>query len=144
MERSSVVFIKLVGCSRLVKICGRMHSLNAELCIWQENDWWKNSSLFSLFFLFFPQLRDTKSIGQNTTLLHFLAEKCERNHESILRFPDELEHVEAASRGMTTLSHNRHNRHLARVDQPCEGWRRLHQTAADALITIYMSSQVSF
>ncbi|TNN71304.1 Protein diaphanous 2 [Liparis tanakae] len=43
-------------------------------------------------------LRDTKSITQKTTLLHFLAEKCEESHQEILRFPDELEHVESASK----------------------------------------------
>lgn len=52
-----------------------------------------------LFFYFF-QLRDTKSISHNTTLLHFLAEKCEENHPEILRFPEELEHVDSASKGM--------------------------------------------
>lgn len=52
-------------------------------------------------FLF--QLRDTKSVSQNTTLLHFLAEKCDENYAEILRFPDELEHVESASKGRTTV-----------------------------------------
>lgn len=52
----------------------------------------------NLFFHLF-QLRDTKSVSQNTTLLHFLAEKCEESYSEILRFPDELEHVENASKG---------------------------------------------
>ncbi|XDV37383.1 hypothetical protein PO909_006989 [Leuciscus waleckii] len=43
-------------------------------------------------------LRDTKSTEQNTTLLHFLAEKCEEKYAEILKFPDELEHVESASK----------------------------------------------
>lgn len=87
----------------------------ATLAVWyyqKVNDWWKlwidplifffllNISLYVSWFSFF-QLRDTKSIGQNTTLLHFLAEKCEENHKIILKFPDELEHVESASRGMS-------------------------------------------
>uniref|UniRef100_A0A674NWC7 Diaphanous related formin 2 n=1 Tax=Takifugu rubripes TaxID=31033 RepID=A0A674NWC7_TAKRU len=58
----------------------------------------RNAQTFGFNIAFLSKLRDTKSISQNTTLLHFLAEKCERNYESILRFPDELEHVEAASR----------------------------------------------
>lgn len=45
------------------------------------------------------QLRDTKSSDQNTTLLHFLAEKCEEKYPEILRFPEELQHVESASKG---------------------------------------------
>lgn len=50
--------------------------------------------------LYFPfQIRDTKSADQKTTLLHFLAEICEEKHRDILKFPDELEHVESASKG---------------------------------------------
>lgn len=49
--------------------------------------------------IFSFQIRDTKSADQKTTLLHFLAEICEENHRDILKFPDELEHVESASKG---------------------------------------------
>ncbi len=50
------------------------------------------------FKIFSLQLRDTKSTDQNTTLLHFLAEKCEEKYPNVLKFPDELEHVESASK----------------------------------------------
>ncbi|CAL8307915.1 unnamed protein product [Arctogadus glacialis] len=43
-------------------------------------------------------LRDTKSVEHNITLLHFLAELCQEKHPEIMSFPDELEHVESASR----------------------------------------------
>ncbi|XP_044793347.1 protein diaphanous homolog 2 isoform X8 [Bubalus bubalis] len=43
-------------------------------------------------------IRDTKSSDQKTTLLHFLAEICEENYQDILKFTDELEHVESASK----------------------------------------------
>uniref|UniRef100_A0A670K2D4 Diaphanous related formin 2 n=1 Tax=Podarcis muralis TaxID=64176 RepID=A0A670K2D4_PODMU len=43
-------------------------------------------------------IRDTKSSDQKTTLLHFLSEICEENYRDILKFPDELEHVESASK----------------------------------------------
>lgn len=33
------------------------------------------------------------------TLLHFLAELCENQYPDVLKFPDELAHVEKASRG---------------------------------------------
>ena len=33
------------------------------------------------------------------TLLHFLAELCETDYPDVLKFPDELAHVEKASRG---------------------------------------------
>lgn len=33
------------------------------------------------------------------TLLHFLAELCENDYPDVLKFPDELTHVEKASRG---------------------------------------------
>lgn len=46
-----------------------------------------------------PKLRDTKSTDQKMTLLHFLAELCENEHPEVLKFPDELAHVEKASRG---------------------------------------------
>lgn len=97
----------------------------------------ENLSPFSFFFFF--QLRDTKSISQNTTLLHFLAEKCERNHESILRFPDELEHVEAASRGMTTpkchVAHMCNRQHLAGRKQTADD--PLHR-----LLNLYLQSVI--
>lgn len=53
------------------------------------------------FSVFSPQLRDTKSTEQNMTLLQFLAEKCEEKYPEILKFPDELEHVDNASKSKT-------------------------------------------
>ncbi|XP_038137230.1 protein diaphanous homolog 2 isoform X3 [Cyprinodon tularosa] len=58
----------------------------------------RNAQTFGFNVSFLCKLRDTKSISHNTTLLHFLAEKCEENHPEILGFPDELEHVESASK----------------------------------------------
>ncbi|KAJ4945552.1 hypothetical protein JOQ06_023233 [Pogonophryne albipinna] len=58
----------------------------------------RNAQTFGFNINFLCKLRDTKSISQNTTLLHFLVEKCEEAHQEILRFPDELEHVESASK----------------------------------------------
>ncbi|KAM4732825.1 protein diaphanous homolog 2 isoform 2-T3 [Anableps anableps] len=58
----------------------------------------RNAQTFGFNISFLCKLRDTKSLSHNTTLLHFLAEKCEENHPEILRFPDELEHVESASK----------------------------------------------
>ncbi|XP_034064013.1 protein diaphanous homolog 2 isoform X5 [Gymnodraco acuticeps] len=58
----------------------------------------RNAQTFGFNVNFLCKLRDTKSISQNTTLLHFLVEKCEEAHQEILRFPDELEHVESASK----------------------------------------------
>ncbi|XP_076148781.1 protein diaphanous homolog 2-like [Alosa pseudoharengus] len=58
----------------------------------------RNAQTFGFNIAFLCKLRDTKSTDQNTTLLHFLAEKCEEMHPEILNFPDELEHVESASK----------------------------------------------
>ncbi|KAK2848897.1 hypothetical protein Q5P01_008731 [Channa striata] len=58
----------------------------------------RNAQTFGFNISFLCKLRDTKSISQNTTLLNFLAEKCEDNYPEIVRFPDELEHVESASK----------------------------------------------
>lgn len=45
------------------------------------------------------KLKDTKSADQKTTLLHFLTETCEQDYPDALLFPDELGHIEKASRG---------------------------------------------
>uniref|UniRef100_A0A3B5MDT7 Diaphanous-related formin 2 n=1 Tax=Xiphophorus couchianus TaxID=32473 RepID=A0A3B5MDT7_9TELE len=63
----------------------------------------RNAQTFGFNVSFLCKLRDTKSISHNTTLLHFLAEKCEENHPEILKFPDELEHVESASKSAEIL-----------------------------------------
>ncbi|XP_016343816.1 protein diaphanous homolog 2-like [Sinocyclocheilus anshuiensis] len=59
----------------------------------------RNAQTFGFNISFLCKLRDTKSTDQNTTLLHFLAKKCEEKYPEILKFPDELEHVECASKG---------------------------------------------
>ncbi|KAF4085507.1 hypothetical protein AMELA_G00095880 [Ameiurus melas] len=58
----------------------------------------RNAQTFGFNINFLCKLRDTKSTDQNTTLMHFLAEKCEEMYPEILKFPDELEHVENASK----------------------------------------------
>lgn len=55
------------------------------------------------FLCVFSQLKDTKSADQKTTLLHFLAEVCEEQFPDVLKFVDELEHVDRASRGTEYL-----------------------------------------
>uniref|UniRef100_A0AAQ5XY54 Diaphanous-related formin 2 n=1 Tax=Amphiprion ocellaris TaxID=80972 RepID=A0AAQ5XY54_AMPOC len=85
----------------------------------------RNAQTFGFNISFLCKLRDTKSISQNTTLLHFLADKCEENHPEILRFPDELEHVEDASRvsadilktSLTTME-----RHIQRLENDIENF----------------------
>ncbi|XP_064134014.1 protein diaphanous homolog 2 isoform X4 [Loxodonta africana] len=47
---------------------------------------------------FLCKIRDTKSADQKTTLLHFIAEICEEKYRDMLKFPEELEHVESASK----------------------------------------------
>ena len=64
-----------------------------------------SNSLDLMFSVPLFQLRDTKSADQKTTLLHFLAEKWEEKHPEILKFPDELEHVENASKGQWVTTH---------------------------------------
>nr|XP_060612373.1 protein diaphanous homolog 2 isoform X1 [Anolis sagrei ordinatus] len=51
---------------------------------------------FNLSFL--CKIRDTKSSDQKMTLLQFLAAICEEKYRDILKFPDELQHVESASK----------------------------------------------
>uniref|UniRef100_A0A3P9B7B0 Diaphanous-related formin 3 n=1 Tax=Maylandia zebra TaxID=106582 RepID=A0A3P9B7B0_9CICH len=44
------------------------------------------------------KLKDTKSADQKTTLLHFLAQVCEDEFPDVVKFLDDLEHVDRASR----------------------------------------------
>ncbi|CAO2593830.1 Protein diaphanous homolog 1 [Lemmus lemmus] len=59
----------------------------------------RNAGAFGFNISFLCKLRDTKSTDQKMTLLHFLAELCENDYPDVLKFPDELAHVEKASRG---------------------------------------------
>ncbi|KAM4664393.1 protein diaphanous homolog 2 [Discoglossus pictus] len=58
----------------------------------------RNAQSLGFNISFLCKIRDTKSSDQKTTLLHFLAEICEERFKEILKFPDELEHVESASK----------------------------------------------
>ncbi|KAF1417979.1 hypothetical protein FQV24_0014067, partial [Spheniscus mendiculus] len=58
----------------------------------------RNAQSLGFNISFLCKIRDTKSSDQKTTLLHFLAEMCEENYRDILKFPDELRHVESASK----------------------------------------------
>uniref|UniRef100_A0A8C5EXK6 Diaphanous-related formin 2 n=1 Tax=Gouania willdenowi TaxID=441366 RepID=A0A8C5EXK6_GOUWI len=85
----------------------------------------RNAQTFGFNINFLCKLRDTKSNSQKTTLLHFLAEKCEESHSEILNFPDELEHVEDASKvsaeilksSLTTME-----RHIQRLENDIENF----------------------
>ncbi|XP_070824516.1 protein diaphanous homolog 3-like [Chaetodon trifascialis] len=44
------------------------------------------------------KLKDTKSADQKTTLLHFLAQICEEEFPNVIKFVEDLEHVDRASR----------------------------------------------
>ncbi|XP_045146508.1 protein diaphanous homolog 2 isoform X2 [Echinops telfairi] len=58
----------------------------------------RNAQSLGFKINFLSKIRDTKSADQKTTLLHFLAEICEEKYRDILKFPEELEHVESASK----------------------------------------------
>lgn len=95
-------------CQHWFQHCGNDQSQSCGVC-WAVGGGSVTLLKLSLFLsCFFLQLRDTKSIGQDTTLLHFLASKCEENHEAMLRFPEELEHVESASKGRMPSSRKPH------------------------------------
>nr|XP_020446937.1 protein diaphanous homolog 2 [Monopterus albus] len=85
----------------------------------------RNAQTFGFNISFLSKIRDTKSICQNTTLLHFLAEKCEENYPEILRFPDELEHVESASKVSAEIlksSLTSMERHIQRLENDIENF----------------------
>ncbi|XP_011792660.1 PREDICTED: protein diaphanous homolog 2 isoform X1 [Colobus angolensis palliatus] len=58
----------------------------------------RNAQSLGFKINFLCKIRDTKSVDQKTTLMHFIADICEENHRDILKFPEELEHVESASK----------------------------------------------
>uniref|UniRef100_A0A8C4PYX5 Diaphanous-related formin 3 n=1 Tax=Eptatretus burgeri TaxID=7764 RepID=A0A8C4PYX5_EPTBU len=58
----------------------------------------RNAQTFGFDISFLYKLRDTKSNDHQTTMLHFLAQICEERHPDILRFTDDLAHLEKASR----------------------------------------------
>ncbi|XP_041597490.1 protein diaphanous homolog 2 isoform X6 [Vulpes lagopus] len=62
----------------------------------------RNAQSLGFKINFLCKIRDTKSADQKTTLLHFIAEICEDKYRDILKFPEELEHVESASKGKKT------------------------------------------
>uniref|UniRef100_I3J2P5 Diaphanous related formin 2 n=1 Tax=Oreochromis niloticus TaxID=8128 RepID=I3J2P5_ORENI len=85
----------------------------------------RNAQTFGFNISFLCKLRDTKSVSQNTTLLHFLAEKCEESYSEILRFPDELEHVENASKVSAEIlksSLTNMERHIQRLENDIENF----------------------
>ncbi|EPQ08844.1 Protein diaphanous like protein 2 [Myotis brandtii] len=59
----------------------------------------RNAQSLGFKINFLCKIRDTKSSDQKTTLLHFIAEICEEKYRDILKFPEELEHIESASKG---------------------------------------------
>uniref|UniRef100_A0A6Q2Z5P9 Diaphanous-related formin 2 n=1 Tax=Esox lucius TaxID=8010 RepID=A0A6Q2Z5P9_ESOLU len=85
----------------------------------------RNAQTFGFHISFLCKLRDTKSADQNTTLLHFLAEKCEEKYPEILRFPEELEHVDSASKVSAEIlksSLSTMERHIQRLENDIENF----------------------
>ncbi|XP_059535379.1 protein diaphanous homolog 2 isoform X3 [Myotis daubentonii] len=58
----------------------------------------RNAQSLGFKINFLCKIRDTKSADQKTTLLHFIAEICDEKYRDILKFPEELEHIESASK----------------------------------------------
>ncbi|XP_048350879.1 protein diaphanous homolog 3 [Sphaerodactylus townsendi] len=58
----------------------------------------RNAQTFGFNLSSLCKLRDTKSFDQKTTLLHFLVEICEEKYPDVLRFVEDLQHVDKASR----------------------------------------------
>ncbi|XP_058570625.1 protein diaphanous homolog 2 isoform X2 [Neofelis nebulosa] len=73
----------------------------------------RNAQSLGFKINFLCKIRDTKSADQKTTLLHFIAEICEEKYRDILKFPEELEHVESASKVSAQILKN----NLATMEQ---------------------------
>ncbi|XP_007890050.2 protein diaphanous homolog 2 isoform X3 [Callorhinchus milii] len=58
----------------------------------------RNAQTFGFNMSHLCKLKDTKSTDQKSTLMHFLADITEEKYPEILKFTDELSHVESASK----------------------------------------------
>ncbi|KAI4899906.1 hypothetical protein NFI96_019484 [Prochilodus magdalenae] len=58
----------------------------------------RNAKAFGFNISYLCKLRDTKSADQKQTLLHFLADMCQEEYPKVMHFPEELIHLEKASR----------------------------------------------
>ncbi|XP_051514390.1 protein diaphanous homolog 1-like isoform X2 [Myxocyprinus asiaticus] len=58
----------------------------------------RNAKAFGFTISYLCKLRDTKSADQKQTLLHFMAEICQEQYPEVMTFPEELIHVEKASK----------------------------------------------
>ncbi|KAF5900628.1 protein diaphanous 1, partial [Clarias magur] len=58
----------------------------------------RNANAFGFSISYLCKLRDTKSADQKQTLLHFLADMCQEQYPDVMHFPEDLIHLEKASR----------------------------------------------
>ncbi|XP_052465463.1 protein diaphanous homolog 3 isoform X1 [Carassius gibelio] len=58
----------------------------------------RNAQTFGFNLSSLCKLKDTKSADQKSTLLHFLVEVCEEKFPEVLKFVEDLQHVDQASR----------------------------------------------
>ncbi|XP_043560433.1 protein diaphanous homolog 2 isoform X2 [Chiloscyllium plagiosum] len=58
----------------------------------------RNAQTFGFKISYLCKLKDTKSVDQKATLMHFLAEITEEKYPEILKFTDEINHIESASK----------------------------------------------
>ncbi|XP_059833295.1 protein diaphanous homolog 2 isoform X2 [Hypanus sabinus] len=58
----------------------------------------RNAQTFGFNISYLCKLKDTKSVDQKATLMHFLAEITEEKYPDILKFTDEIIHTESASK----------------------------------------------
>ncbi|XP_067842539.1 protein diaphanous homolog 3-like [Heptranchias perlo] len=61
----------------------------------------RNAQTYGFDINFLCKLNDTKSADQKTTLLHFLAQICEEKYSDVLKFTDDLQNVDKASKVCT-------------------------------------------
>ncbi|MCJ8735747.1 hypothetical protein PDJAM_G00251040 [Pangasius djambal] len=87
------------ACEELVKSNNFSHLLQIILLVGNYmNAGSRNAKAFGFSISYLCKLRDTKSTDQKQTLLHFLADMCQEQHPNVMHFPEELIHLEKASR----------------------------------------------
>ncbi|XP_065534230.1 protein diaphanous homolog 3 isoform X1 [Lathamus discolor] len=58
----------------------------------------RNAQTFGYNLSSLCKLKDTKSVDQKTTLLHFLVEVCEESYQDVLNFVEDFQHLDKASK----------------------------------------------
>uniref|UniRef100_A0A673H9D8 Protein diaphanous homolog 3-like n=1 Tax=Sinocyclocheilus rhinocerous TaxID=307959 RepID=A0A673H9D8_9TELE len=102
----------------------------------------RNAQSFGFNLSSLCKLKDTKSADQKSTLLHFLAEICEEKFPEVLKFVEDLQHVDQASRVSAEnleKSLRQMEKHLLQLEKDLDTFSSTDDQHAAVLIIIKMN-----